>query len=373
MSWLIDALTPAPEKILVVAKSARMLVQLLSAAGHHVAAIDCFGDDDTRQWAFDYSQAAGLALADIEQPVLQMKRRQRIDHVIYGSGFEKHLDSVAFLQQHFNVLGNSPAVFAAVQDKPSFFQRLDRLGINHPAASYTPPGDEQSWLEKPLRGEGGLGIRRYRPQLGPPDAAVFWQCYIDGEPMSVLFIAVRERVNIIGYQRQLLTEQEDSAFLFAGVVSEPDLPGPVKAMLTDWVSRLSRELGLRGLNSLDFILQGRDCYVLEVNARPPASLQLYGVYAIAAHMQAVSSGSFVSALDANAYRAYKIVYAAKETRIAGSVDWPPWVVDRPRQGSIIGQGGPVCSIIARGKTHQQLMNRLQRKQQTLEKILSKVL
>lgn len=357
--------------ILVIAKSARMLVQALAAAGHRTVAIDCYADSDLQQLAVDFIQVSDLNLANIRAPVLRVRKRHGLSYAVYGSGFERHLDSLIFLHTCFQVLGNSVASFSAVQDKKYFFRQLDRLGIRRPVSSFMVPRSQGMWLQKPHRGEGGLGICRYEDGMSASVEPVYWQKFCPGTPMSVLFVAGRHQVGIIGFQRQLRQEHEAAReFLFTGVMTESSIPQALHLRIQEWLLSIVRCFGLRGLNSLDFILQGQDCYVLEVNARPPASLQLFDACSLKVHIQACLSGSCAIPVHEDSLGAFLIIYASVDTYIGNSDQWPEWVMDRPVSGQIIGQGQPVCSIIARAKHQQQLMNCLDQRQQAVNQILA---
>lgn len=363
MSWQVN--------ILVIAKSARMLVQSLVVAGHRAVAVDCYADSDLRQLAVDFIQVPDLSLDNIRAPVTRIKQRHRLTFAIYGSGFERHLDSLAFLHACFQVLGNSLASFSAVQDKKYFFRQLDSLGISIPLSSFVAPRAQGSWLQKPQRGEGGLGICRYASGMPAAVESVYWQQFCPGASMSVLFVAGQHQVEIIGFQRQWRREQDSAReFMFAGVMTDPAIPRAVRLRMQDWLEKVVRCFGLRGLNSLDFMLQEQDCYVLEVNARPPASLQLYDAHSVNAHIQVCLSESFATPVYQETCSAFLIIFAADETLVGNSDKWPEWIVDRPMPGVIIGQGQPVCSIIARAKHQQQLMNCLDQQQQAVEHILA---
>ncbi len=346
-----------------------MLTWFLSRIGYEVIAVDLYADSDTKAMARESVKLSGLNLKNIRHSVESLKRRYRLTDVIYGSGFESYPESLIFLQNELRIIGNSPAVFNAVQDKRFFFQRLDELRINYPAVSYTCPLNHSQWLVKPYHGEGGIGVRRYSSNLRIDSQSVYWQRYIVGDTLSVLFVSTQESVRIVGFQRQLVYDKNaPHEFLFAGVVSYPNLSVEIKELIQGWVVRLALRLELRGLNSMDFIVSGRQCYVLEINARPSSSMQLYGHDLITAHIESVTRGSLDVDVDAEVFCGYKIVYADSEIRII-SDRWPKWVADRPSKGSIIGQGEPICSIIARANTYQQLLNRLQRKQIDIEQFL----
>jgi len=357
------------DKILVIAKSGRMLAQFLRDAGIEVVVIDCFADLDTRELAGDFIQVSSLALENIINPVKTLQSRHQLNYVIYGSGFEKYCDSVRFLESCLTVLGNDSVTFSALQDKVGFFKQLEILGIDYPEVSFFAPPGLSGWLIKPLQGEGGIGISRYSARQGI-FKQVYWQRYIDGESLSVLFLADKDKVSIVGFQRQLMrngvSEQE---FFFSGVISETDLPIDCCSLMIDWVTKLAACYQLKGLNSLDFVFRGQQCYALEINARPTASLQLYGVTVIIAHLAACLGTLNDCVYDSDFVRAYKIVFAKSEFQVGRYMDWPEWVMDRPLAGSIVGRDDPLCSIIACGKSAQQVMDKLHFKQQKIEYFL----
>jgi len=366
---LNDKLNNIFGKILVIAKSGRMLAQFLRDAGIEVVVIDCFADLDTRELAGDFIQVSSLALENIINPVKTLQSRHQLNYVIYGSGFERYCASVRFLESCLTVLGNDSVTFCALQDKIRFFKQLEILGIDYPEVSFFAPPDLSGWLTKPLQGEGGVGVSRYSSGQGALKQ-VYWQRYIDGESLSVLFVADKDKVSIVGFQRQLMrngvSEQE---FVFSGVISETDLPIDCCNLMIDWVTKLATSYQLKGLNSLDFVFRGQQCYVLEINARPTASLQLYDATVIIAHLTAC-----LGKLDGITYhsafvRAYKIVFAKSGLQIGRRMDWPDWAMDRSSAESIIGKDDPICSIIARGKSVQQVMDKLHFKQQKIEYFL----
>ena len=60
-----------------------------------------------------------------------------------------------------------------------------------------------------------------------------------------------------------------------GVIGPVPVPPAVGAALQRVVREAAAEFELRGLASLDFLLDGERIDVLELNPRPPASIALY--------------------------------------------------------------------------------------------------
>ncbi|MDD1621716.1 MAG: ATP-grasp domain-containing protein, partial [Methylococcaceae bacterium] len=175
----------------------------------------------------------------------------------------------------------------------------------------------------------------------------------------------------LGFNRQWTTAIDDShPFVFAGVASHAEVSVVNQKLLSDWLAKLAGVYPLRGLGSLDFIVVDGECYVLEINARIPASAQLYGTSIFALHLQACNGVLDGKAVEQVAPAAYQIIYAREMLRVPESVAWPTWAADRPVCGSIIGKGQPLCSIIAAGNSPRQVLERLRRRQQIIENILN---
>lgn len=370
--------------VLVLAKSGRMLAQLLRDAGYRPVVVDCYADADLRGLAVETLQVADLGPDSLRPVLADVQRRYGVLNVVYGSGLEAHTASLAALHsQGWRLLGNSPAVFAAIQDKRDFFRVLADLQIPFPATVFTRPHNGD-WLQKPLAGQGGRGIVAFAADAG--HGGCYWQQRLQGVPMSLTFIAGGERVDILGCNRQWSLGSGPQPYLFAGIASGTALPKARLDQLGDWLGRLVAAYRLRGLCSLDFLYTAHGCQVLEINARIPASAQLYEPWQLpvghrrrlfARHLQALAgpepvSGRPVVRADpaAGFAGAYQVVYADRDWRIGAGVAWPSWVVDRPAAGAIIGREQPICSIIARCQGQAQVWPVLHQRRSALETLLN---
>lgn len=354
--------------LLVIAKSARMLVQMCVDAGCEVVAIDCYADSDTRQMAKKVYQVTSLTLSDLRAVLEAAGRTYGVTELLYGSGLESQPETLAYLENHWRIIGNSSATFQSVQDKCDFFVRLASLSIPYPEVVFSRPAENEDWLLKPWRGEGGLAIRRC--SVGDEAEHGYWQRYINGRSMSVLFVASRGGIELIGFNEQWLADcNSEHPFMFGGVSSRAEVPDAVQMQMTEWVLKLSAAYGLRGLNSLDFILDEGDCYALEINARISASAQLYGKSVLLKHLQAFQDHPDESVEVSALPSAYQIVYARNPVTISEGFEWPLWTADRPNPGAIVATGEPICSIIASGKNSGQVLDNLHRQQRILANLL----
>jgi methenyltetrahydromethanopterin cyclohydrolase len=335
-----------PEYILIIAGSGRMLAQAVKNAGLKPLVIDLFADLDTQRYAIAFRQIPSLTEKHLAPAVDYFINRYAVSHVIYGSGFEYYPESLYYLSSRLIMLGNSPDTFVKLHNKPEFFSVLDALNITYPNVSFKAPNDIGYWLLKPMQGQGGVGIKRYHNN-NDTEPSAYWQEYQAGTQHSALFLADGQLMRVLGFNTQwtvALSEAEE--FIFSGVVNSSELLNEHKALVTDWLTKLVPVFGLKGLNSLDFIQAGAHSYLLEINPRPSASMQLYNdasllIEHIKASQGELSDYNFVQ--DGNS--AYQIVYANQDMLIPEAFAWPDFCMDLPKPGSLIHTGQPVCSII----------------------------
>ena len=364
--------TKLPGYILVVAQSARMLAQQSANAGFIPLAIDCFGDKDTRTYAREYQKVASLAEHDLMPAVDYFIGRYPVIGMVYGSGFERHVGSLRRVGSCLNILGNYPDTFAHLHKKQEFFSLLSALHIPYPEVSFHHPDDEVGWLVKPMQGHGGVGIKHYhKAQAAEP--LTYWQKYQEGVPHSVLFLADGKRSQVIGFNRQWTTAlNAENEFCFAGIINHTELTEVQKAQISHWMTLLVPELSLQGLNSMDFIQAGQISYVLEINPRPPASMQLYDADLFARHIKACQGELLAYQPKQLGFAGYQVVYAPQAVHIPDGVEWPEGVVDIPHPGSNIGAGQPICSMITTSNEPDKVLACLQKQPNTYHQPYYKV-
>jgi uncharacterized protein len=351
--------------LLIVAKSARMLAQAAQKSGLKPLAIDLWGDQDTRCYVEDIQQTPSLAKEHLLPAIDYFVIRYPLACMVYGSGFEEHLDSLKHTNTRLILLGNQPDVFAKLQNKPAFFSLLEKLEIPCPEVSFHQPGQDADWLVKSPQGQGGVGIRRYHSDK-TSESDVYWQKYQEGIPHSALFLADGKRSQIVGFNRQWTAALNDTdEFVFSGIINSTELSLEQKNQISTWLDKLVPALSLKGLNSLDFIQQDQASYVLEINPRPPASMQLYDADLFARHIKACQGELLDDVEVQNGFTAYQIIYARQNTQIPDGFAWPDEVVDIPNAGSIIATGQPICSMITHGKEPQQVLEQLKNKQELI--------
>lgn len=324
-----------------------------------------YGDQDTLAFSERCIVVAdGEGGFDRQRTVAELRRAaaEGVAGLVYGSGLECIPELLEQASAHLPLCGNATEVLARLKSPRTFFSLLDSLGIPYPESCFERPGRPEGWLSKPGCGEGGKRVAFPAATAEAGDA--YFQRHIAGTPMSALFLADGRKACLVGFNELWTEAVAGQPFLFAGAVNRPALDAFRREQVIGWVRRLVAETGLKGLNSLDFMVDGEACWVLEVNPRPSATLALYDEDVagglLAAHIRACA-GYLPEALPVMAPRAWRIVYAPQRLAVPDDLAWPAWCADLPATGSIVEAGRPVCSVAAAGEGED--LRRLSRERQ----------
>ncbi len=333
--------------VLVVAVSARMLAQLAVADGYRVAALDRFGDVDLR------AVAPGATASDNDS-LVALAAGVQADAVVYGAGLENRPELVRRLADGRELLGTPPELLAAVRDPWAVADAALAAGARAPEtrpAHHRPnPGDGSGpWLRKPRRGGGGRGVRPWAS--GELRAGEVLQRRVRGMSCSAVALADGRRAMVLGVTEQLLAPR---SFQWTGNVAPPRLPAGEQAELDGRLrvvcAEIAARFGVRGAFGVDAVWDGRHAWVVEVNPRPPAGLELFGPGSFEAHVRAARGLELPQAGTPPATRCAKVklvLFADRDLRTPDPGWWPPGLVrDIPRRGELIRRGAPVCTLIS---------------------------
>ena len=189
------------------------------------------------------------------------------------------------------------------------------------------------------------------------DPGRYFQRRVQGRSLSALFLANARQHRLIGLTEQIIRERGGHPYVYCGVVGPVSLPLNVTRHIEEAIRAVVVDFDLVGLNSMDFLCDGDNLYVLEVNPRPSSSMALYDCELehglIRAHVEASLRGSLLIAKDRGwegVVRGTQIVFAERPYRI----DLPsierlcasPWSHDIPHEGTLMSPGEPVCSVAA---------------------------
>lgn len=356
----------------IAALSARALVESAALDGTRTVALDCFGDADTQrlaaQW-HDVGAAQALCIDDGKLLASLSALAQRGDVMgwIAGSGFDGRPDLLERGAALLPLIGTAPGDVRRVRDPQEFFGVLHSHGIGFPSVSLDAPASLAGWLLKDAGGCGGWQVRRATPSDATVGPGLYWQRERRGVPMSATFVANGRDAVLLGFNAQTARPIGDRPFVFCGVVGPVPVNDAVQRELTAITRLLAAVFRLRGLGSLDFLLDGDTVAVLELNPRPPASLALYPRVGeggpLRVHLRACLHDELPPApAPADVVRGTEIVFAPcalqVDAAMAAQIARREGARDLPCAGTQCAAGDPLCSLVAEGRDAHEVTTRL---------------
>jgi len=375
-------------------------------------AIDLFGDRDLGAVRAEHMPAARYPAC-----LPTLAREFPAAPAVYTGALENHPEVIERFAEARPVWGNPPEVLRRVRDPFLLRWALGRLGLPCPRClpgDAAPPGSER-WLVKPLRGAGGSGIEAYvarsnhrarggdRPRGDA--SSTFLQEWIQGPSGAAVFIASQRAAHFLGATWQIVGDPAFGAggYRYSGSLGPLHLPRGAQDVLQRVGNLLAAEFGLLGVFGVDFVLRRGLPFLVEVNPRYTASVEILeltlGVAALRGHAAAFA-GPARDAAEACSRRAgprrrgwlgKAILFARKEVRVperfpcAGPLSTAPlttairsaalWTVPRladiPRAGERIARGRPIVTLFASGSSAEACRFELSRNAAEVYRTLEK--
>jgi uncharacterized protein len=356
----------ANEAVLIAAISGRALALSARRGGYLPLVADFFGDQDTVAAAQAHvplasAFAQGFREQDLARALERLARQHVPVGIVCGTGFEDRPQLLAWLEQRWRLFGNSADTVARVKD-PEIFAALCRdCDIAHPRISLSAPAGRGGWVAKRRGGSGGAHVAAASAKEFGGD--VYYQSVVPGMPVSALLLANGGSAIVLGFSEQWACPTVRQPFRYGGAVRPANIAPVVVERLAESACRLARALSLKGLNSVDFMVDGDNFSILEVNPRPGATLDIFEIDAgalFSLHIAACRGDLISEAPWFDGAKACAIVYAERDVVAPAQFEWPNWCADRPSAGIAIKAGEPVCTVHADGATAAQaktLVNR----------------
>jgi uncharacterized protein len=374
-------------KILVVGISVRALVESAVRAHYAVTALDAFGDQDLRAQAQTYSLRRDFGVPYSPRALYEAGRPLGCEAVAYTSNLENHPEILDLFAAGHRIIGNSPQVVRSVRDWPVLFSRLERAGFPVPETIHAGRDHnsdrDRPWLVKPVLSGGGHGISFSH---GKEFAGKHWmlQRYIPGKSCSASFVSDGRETVVVGITEQLTGMRQFGVqdFRYCGSILplretlEPGIGETILEQVRRLSAFLTREFGLLGVNGFDFILEGDQVHLIEVNPRYTASMELieraYGLAIFHLHMQAVMdkrlpSFRLESLLHGKKFFGKSILFSGKDVIVPEALNWRQWDVgDIPAHGEKLRVGSPICTFFAWRATYDDTLAELIRRAEMLK-------
>lgn len=278
---------PPPDSpaVVIVGASARALAQSAVAAGWQVDTADLFADLDLRAVARE-----AVCVADAGEPypwsLATAARHFAAGPWCYTGALENHPAVIDALAAERPLAGNPGDRVRAVRDPDRLAEAVRAIGGAFPETVRTAAAapTDGSYLVKPLASAGGRGIAAWRG--GPVDAPAtrVWQRRIAGAGVSAAFVCGVDGARLLGIAHQAtgLPWCHAAPFAFCAAVCDSLAAafGGAGAAVAEQCAAigemLAKRFGLRGAVGVDAVVDARGrVWVIEVNPRPTASMELY--------------------------------------------------------------------------------------------------
>lgn len=404
--------------IAIVGASVRAAAQSAVRGGMRVHAFDLFGDADLRDQVESWTST--------ENPTWQARFAQAADHRpvcvlgwMYTGALENRPRQIRSLADRLPLFGNAAAVVRRVRRIAQLEPVVRRAGFALPetrlelASSQWATGN---WLWKPFRSASGLGIVAgghgsvQEPMLPSRHSKRgYYQSLVEGVPVSISYLAdprrltgstAAEACRVLGINLQesgcrFVPQQP---YLYRGSLGPlraeqfgslyPDLAKKSLRDMQRLGNCLAQEFDLRGLFGVDLVVSPHQWYVLEVNPRYSASMELWelagGSSLVRGHFEACRQqmATLTEPLWDGQIHGKRIVYASRDGQVALPTDAPAILSTRDGQGQIlladrpfgrvsVRRGQPILTVLTQGNSIPQVRQRLgEGEQYVLENVLS---
>jgi predicted ATP-grasp superfamily ATP-dependent carboligase len=349
--------TDAAGTVLIAGYSGRALAASARRAGFAPLVVDGYGDADTRTLAADLrvlrsATTAGFRKRSLLEALDELAGSASSPPIglVLAAGFEEDADLVAALAERYTLLGCGPGTVRAAKDPAVFFPLLESLGILHPETRVTPPDNGRGWLSKRIGGSGGGHVAVCRERVaGVPGR--YYQRHAEGVAISMLGVVDGRRA-AFAFTRQWTSAMPRRPFRYGGAAGSIDIDADLEARMIDIALDVARSLSLVGIVSLDFLVAGDTPWLIEVNPRPGASLDVLDDAAgtlFNAHLAACRGEDPTEILAASWQpepSAVAYVYADRAALVAPDIPWPEWTSDRPAPGTTVARYQPIATVHA---------------------------
>lgn len=364
--------------LLIVGASARAAAFSGCRAGFFVSTIDLFADADLQ------ARCQAEVFANYPRSLIRQARSCAPSPWMYTGGLENHPAVVDRLARERPLLGNLGRVLRAVRDPTALRHFLSQAGFDMPEVATSPAGlpRDGSWLVKPLRSSGGHGIEPWLGQALSTERHSYWQARVEGASHAALYLATHDGAELIGITQQWVGARccHAAPFHYCGSIGPVRLAESTEQQLRRLGTALVEHFGMRGLFGVDLVVRGEQAFAIEINPRYPASAEVLeralGLSLVAEHARACGEELPSNPSDLSpraelpisgkcilfAERALEVTQRFQEllgSHNAHACDaLAPLVADIPSIGCHIADGWPVVTLLADGRSHDEVQREL---------------
>lgn len=374
------------------------MVYSLYQAGFEVYAIDFFGDVDlepnvkdsiivSERINLDYNNSVALYRDYLITYALEMlENHKEIDYLLIGSGLDDALKDRKRIaeeigQEGYQItdLNNDIKTISDARDIFAIYNYLQEKDYNFP---YTEPLHTFNidtfprnfpLILKKKSSSGGINVYklntpeefRYRMKiLRETEKEKDWivQEYIKGIPASCTVISNGNENEIISVNRQIIGLKllnPPKEFIYCGNIVPGRILREEENLIIEISQKLTKKLGLKGINGFDFVIKNHYPYLMEINPRIPGSIRAseesLKINLLEQHVNSFRLYNWEKIKDQvrthreniETYTTKLIYFAPNDIKIdlIPIINKLDYIHDQSPTGEQIQKGAPVCSIL----------------------------
>ena len=355
--------------MILVGASVRSLAETAIRHRYRPHCFDMFADHDLRRMLAEEHLPAPQRFSDFTQLPECMHDLPATWPVVWTGGLENAPGAFERLARQRPVCGpNSETIrrLSRPDELRTLLQgtdvRLPRIACQRDEVTASEPA--HSWLIKPERSAGGIGVRHWRLDSDIP-AGCYLEEFQSGRAASALVCCQNGRKTILSTSAQISGDRRIGAsdFWYCGNTGPVALPNKAMKALTLVMDKLAT-IGFAGIAGIDFLLQEEELVLLEINPRVTAAHEIFDLTSRSSNVldlqlgvEAVESPPLnsqskrISRLIAYVVRDYQL--SPDEVRMLmkfcrpptrpHDADLPCWLADIPCPGAL-KTGQPFCSV-----------------------------
>ena len=336
--------TNANPKLILIGASIRAAAQSARRGGFSVIGRDLFGDQDTVEACDDFQILTANSIAELAAP-----RFSKAKIVLAGGVDPVHLCRLAELPHQR--LGATDEMWAVAQDVAFVRSVAEHCGVRFPETSYDTDGPLEGWLVKDPGSTGGLSVG----WTCSNESSKLRQKWVPGRSHGASFLSDGVHCQLLGACRNHFRRIGPLPFVYAGSSGPRQFCENVQQQLSHVGNQIVSRTGLRGLFNVDFILNEQQIWLLEINPRWSASMEvleksLEVPSLLHAHFAACADQRLESARSTNR-RFWKLIVYSKRNGFFNSRhllsinNERVTIADIPPEGSSVTRNEPIATLV----------------------------
>jgi hypothetical protein len=374
------------------------LVYSLYQAGFEVYAIDFFGDVDlepnvkdsiiiSERINLDYNNSVALYRDYLITYALEMlEKHKEIDYLLIGSGLDDALkerkriaEEIGREGYQITDLNNDVKTISEARDIFAIYDYLQEKDYNIP---YTEPlltFNKDTFprnfplILKKMSSSGGINVYKlntpeefsYRRKiLRETEKEKDWivQEYVKGIPASCTVISNGKENEIISVNRQIIGLKllnPPKEFIYCGNIVPGRILREEENQIIEISQKLTKKLGLKGINGFDFVIKNHYPYLMEINPRIPGSIRAseesLKINLLKQHVNSfrlhnwekIKNQVRTHRENIETYTTKLLYFAPNDIKIdlIPIINKLDYIHDQSPTGEQIQKGAPVCSIL----------------------------